>query len=110
MFANFQTEPFLTRRHKSRKTGESTKPDIVIMEFARNLVFTNIVQPACLPSNPNFEFKCTVSGWGSTLKARLCDLAEKPKEYINHSDQLKEAQVLIQSSDFCENKLRDTCI
>ena len=111
VFANFQTEPFLTLRSKPKKVSKSRKPDIVVMQFVRKLVFTTNIQPACLPmphQSSNFALNCSTSGWGSTFKARLCDITEEPSKYVLYSDELKEAEVFIKEVDTCERAFKDS--
>ena len=79
--------------------------DIALLRLTHDVIFTNFIQPICLPSNTNINPKLQVAGWGKTedtskvdseikhkVALPLADKAECEKKYSAYGVILGEGQ------------------
>ena len=105
VFANFQTTPFLTYGEDPQEILDVLRPDIVVMEFSQDFQVTDKVSWVKLPTgHPIKGLGCTISGWGSILKATNDEINTNNPKYVQFSDVLKLAKVSIINIDECERK------
>ena len=74
-------------------TSIHKRHDIALLRLTHDVIFTNFIQPICLPSNSDINRKVQVAGWGKT----------EDKTKIDSEIKLKVALPLVEKAK-CQNK------